>query len=140
MPSQKNPSVRVNWDAGEAHFIVGERLEAEYPLFKVDVLGDLKAQTAWAYEAAFEELYPLLRERVQRRFNFQRRATAETLVGQTIKTATTLRNGHVALELSDGRTLVLCTNAADVHLKLVDDVATALAYAAPRTQIKPYKG
>lgn len=114
MANRKNPAVIIDWDSGEGRFETGSNLEQENPLFQVDVLGDIKRDVDAAYEDAFDDLYPGQRERTQRKVNQQRRAAAELMVGKTIQAAVPLRNGDLALELSDGTVLVMCTPTEDV--------------------------
>jgi hypothetical protein len=132
MANRKNPGFIVDWDAGEARLDLGTRLENEHPLFKVDVLGDITSHARRLYESAYDELYPGQRERQQRVLNMERRATTETLVGHTITAAKALRNGDVALELSDGRVLVLCAETTDVHLRTAESIDQVANYAANR--------
>lgn len=129
MAIRKNPAVIVNWDSGEGRFEMGLNLEQEHPLFQVDVLGDIKHDVEAAYEEAFDDLYPGQRGRTQRKVNQQRRAAAEHMVGKTIQAAVPLRNGDLALELSDGSVVVMCTPTEDVWVRQAQSIEQAQAYA-----------
>lgn len=128
MAKSKNPSISIDWDAGEGSLELGTRLEREHPLFKVDVLSDIKYQADMAYQAAFEELMPGQQGRQQREQNLQRRIAVESLVGLTVTAAQPLINGHVVIQWSNGTVTVLCADNSDVNLRAADSIEEAAAF------------
>ena len=125
-----NPTIKINWDGGEGRFDLGSRLKAENPLFKADVLKDISQQARAFYEDACDEMHPGMGARLQRLKNQRRRHQTASLIGQTIKGATALRNGDVALELDDGRVLVICAQHEDVAIKESSSLKEAIEYAS----------
>ena len=67
--------------------------------------------------------------RGQRFQNERRRTMADGLVGQTIRAATALKNGDVALEVDGGRIVVFCAQGEDVDLREAKTFAEARGYA-----------
>jgi len=45
-----NPTIRIDWDAGEAQFVIGSRLARRSWVFRADVLKYLAEQTRATYE------------------------------------------------------------------------------------------
>jgi hypothetical protein len=125
-----NPTVKIDWDGGEGRLDLGTRLKAEDPLFKADVLKDISEQARSFYEDACDEMFPGMEARLQKLKNQRRRHHTASLTGQTIKGATALRNGDVALQLSDGRVFVICAQDEDVAIAESPSMAAAIEYAA----------
>lgn len=125
----KNPTIHIDWNAGEATLDIGTRLQMEDPLFKLDAIGDILEQTQDAYDQAHDQMYPGLQDRQQRFQNARRRLGAESLTGKTIHSAFALANGDLALDLGEGTVLVVCTDKGGVDIRVGPSLAQATEYA-----------
>jgi hypothetical protein len=115
------PSIKIDWDGGEASFHPGERLLHEDPIFQIDVLDDISLDVIAYKESALNAAFPGLQERWQRQRNGRRREIADSLMGETIRFAKALPDGSVMLQVASGRTVLFrATEVGDVDLSKVD--------------------
>lgn len=102
-----NPKLNVDWNSAEGRIDLGERFNEQNNIFKVDVLSDWHGQLTELLAAAKEELYPGLADAIRLEENQARRIECEALAGFFIERATVVPTGHICLELSGGRVLVV---------------------------------
>ena len=126
------PTLKVDWESGEGHLDMGERLSRAPAGLRLDVLKDWKVELDALLQATEHELSPdhakrrLQSQRVQ---NTRRRMLCERLAGLTIRAAEPLVNGDILLHLSNGRCLVLFARDEDVKLDIVNDIERARRFA-----------
>lgn len=101
------PKVRIDWECGEASLDLGERFRALPTTAQLDILDDLSADLEMAQIEALRESGDLAEIEMSRmEANQQRRDLCAKLQGARIEAAEPLPNGHVALRLADGTSLV----------------------------------
>ncbi|WP_119156941.1 hypothetical protein [Caldimonas tepidiphila] len=126
------PTLKVDWESGEGHLEMGERLARAPAGLRLDVLKDWKVELDALLQATEHELSP---DRAKRKLqaqhiqNTRRRMLCERLTGLTIRSAEPLVNGDVLLHLSNGRCIVLFARDEDVKLDVVSDVEHARRFA-----------
>lgn len=120
------PSLDIDWEAGEGSVDLGEQFLEQPPLFQLDVLSDWLEDLTELRAEAFEATFPGQEQIEREQANLRRRLAMETLVGQTITSAQLLSTGHVVMVLSNGATVAL---VADTPLSLVPVASVEAAHA-----------
>lgn len=109
---EQNPFITVNWRQHDAKLHLGTVYKRVDPFVQFEVMSDIASKAVKELAKARERLHPGSAARRQLHENARRSHWAEELTGSSIRKAEALRNGHLALELADGRVVVIAAGTS----------------------------